>query len=160
MAGLLPNAPPCPDAFPRGRMNKKLSPTSRKRSPHGSGRKIRRPFPATHMESNPKFSFRSNVVARLANISGKEPSKGLPEGGMAGNRSSRKPSRTIETRTARQPFDSAAQRIIGRHSSRAHPQCRNDRRGISGSALGGAQLLRNFEVWGEWLCCKTFSAAF
>jgi hypothetical protein len=37
---------------------------------------------------------------------------GLPEGGMAGNRSSRKPSRNVETRTSCQPFDSSTQRVI------------------------------------------------
>jgi len=75
MAGLWSNALPCPAVSHRGRANKKLSQISRKRLPRGSGRKIRKPFAATQIGSNPKFSSRSSQVARLANLSGKEASK-------------------------------------------------------------------------------------
>ena len=81
MAGLLSNARPCPDVCLRGRTNKRLSPTSKKRSPRGSGRKIRRPLPATRIASNLKFSSRFNQLARLANISGKEASKAFQKAG-------------------------------------------------------------------------------
>src|SRR5579863_613042 len=81
MAGLLSNALPCPDVSLRGRTSRKPSPTSRKQSPRGSGRKIRRPFPAIRIASNPKFSSRFSQVARLANISGKEASKAFQKAG-------------------------------------------------------------------------------
>src|SRR5258708_28915062 len=56
MVGLSWNALPCPDVYLKGRTNKRLSPTSRKLLLHGSGRKIRRPFPATPIGNTPKFS--------------------------------------------------------------------------------------------------------
>ena len=81
MAGSLWNALPCLGVFLKGKTSKRLSPTSRKLSPLGSGRKIRRPFPATHIGSIPKFLSRYSRVARLANISGKEASKAFQKAG-------------------------------------------------------------------------------
>jgi predicted RNA binding protein YcfA (HicA-like mRNA interferase family) len=65
----------------KGRTNKRLSPTSRKLSPLGSGRKIRRPFPETRIGSPQKFSFRSSQEARLANISGKDAARAFQKAG-------------------------------------------------------------------------------
>src|SRR6266478_9371558 len=64
MAGSLSNALPCPDACLKGRTNKRLSPTSRKLSPHGSGRKFRRPllaeesFNRRHWQEQPPSDLR------------------------------------------------------------------------------------------------------
>jgi predicted RNA binding protein YcfA (HicA-like mRNA interferase family) len=81
MVGLLLNALPCPDVCLKGKTNKRLSPTSRKLSRHGSGPKIRRPSPATRIGSIPKFWSPYSPMARLANISGKEASKAFQKAG-------------------------------------------------------------------------------
>ena len=149
---MLSNALPYPDACLRGRTNKKLSPTLRKPLPPGSGRKIRRPIPGIQTGNTRKYSSRSIRIYDGLQV---EPApggpayqhirqgcgEGFPEGGMAGNRSGRKPSRNVETWAPCQPFRSPAQRVIGRHSSRPDPQCRDDRRRISGTALGQVRHL-------------------
>ena len=95
--------------------------------------------------SNRKFSSRSNGIYGGLQV---EPapggpacqhfrqgcSEGLSKSGMANNRSGRKPSVMSKPGLRVNLSDPPAQRAIRRHSSRPHPQCRNDRRGISGPA--------------------------
>ena len=54
---------------------------------------------------------------------------------MAGHRSSWKPSRDDQDRTARESLDSPTQRVVGGHSPCSHPPRGNDRRGIPRPAL-------------------------